>query len=445
MILISKYRLIIAVFSALLFFSNANAQKELTAKDAVFLALENNYQISIAKKQEEIAVKNNKWSEAGLFPTVTLAVGQNNSIQDNTDNPFTFTPGIILSQSIAPSLNLNWNLFSGFRVKISKLRLEQLEEQSSNNVIAVVEATIQDVLKAYYTAQLQNDRKELFQNVLTSSRERFEYYELKEKYSAANSLDLLQFKNQYLTDSTNFLMQDISHQNALRNLGIVMNDTVFIEQGYILTDEIGAVITDVDFNAANKEMMANNQNLKNQYINLELQRSNTSLRRSFLYPVLSLNVGANPSWSKIREIKDDLFEQDANNLTYYGNLNLQYTLFNNWKNKRAVEVSQIQEEIAELNIESMKQTLSSTLKNLIDLYQLRKQLVAISQENLVYAEKAYNLAKNRYDIGAINSIDLATFQNNYQNTMIQHFENQFNKMDTYLEIYKMTGKLSLNY
>ncbi|HIP31754.1 MAG TPA: TolC family protein [Crocinitomicaceae bacterium] len=445
MILKSKFRLIIAVFSALLFFSNANAQKELTAKDAVFLALENNYQISIAKKQEEIAVKNNKWSEAGLFPTVTLAVGQNNSIQDNTDNPFTFTPGIILSQSIAPSLNLNWNLFSGFRVKISKLRLEQLEEQSSNNVIAVVEATIQDVLKAYYTAQLQNDRKELFQNVLTSSRERFEYYELKEKYSAANSLDLLQFKNQYLTDSTNFLMQDISHQNALRNLGIVMNDTVFIEQGYILTDEIGAVITDVDFNAANKEMMANNQNLKNQYINLELQRSNTSLRRSFLYPVLSLNVGANPSWSKIREIKDDLFEQDANNLTYYGNLNLQYTLFNNWKNKRAVEVSQIQEEIAELNIESMKQTLSSTLKNLIDLYQLRKQLVAISQENLVYAEKAYNLAKNRYDIGAINSIDLATFQNNYQNTMIQHFENQFNKMDTYLEIYKMTGKLSLNY
>lgn len=437
---------IVIVLSFIGYFAfQASGQKDLSAKDAVFMALENNYQISIAKKQEDISKMNNKWSEAGLFPTVTLSVGQNNSIQDNTNNPFTFTPGIILNQSIAPSLNLNWNLFSGFAVRISKQRLAQLEEQSSNNVFAVVETTIQDVLKAYYTAQLQDDRKELFQTILTSSRERFQYYELKEKYSSSNSLELLQFKNQYLTDSTNLLMQDISYSNAIRNLGIVMNDTTFVNDGYNLTDKIDAVVTEVNYETANDDMVSNNQNLKNQYINLELQKSNTSLRRSFLYPVLSLQAGANPSWSKIREIKNNVFETDATNLMYYGNLNLQYTLFNNWKNKRAVEVSKIQEEIAELNIESMKQTLSSTLQNLIDLYNLRKQLVDISQENLVYAEKAYELASKRFDNGSINSIDLASFQNNYQNTMMQHYENQFNKMDTYLEIYKMTGKISLDY
>jgi hypothetical protein len=38
-----------------------------------------------------------------------------------------------------------------------------------------------------------------------------------------------------------------------------------------------------------------------------------------------------------------------------------------------------------------------------------------------------------------------SFQNAYQNTLIQHFDNQFNKLDTFLEIYKMTGKLALEY
>jgi len=99
------------------------SQRDLTASQAVFIALENNYQIIISEKQHEINEENNKWSEAGAFPTVTLTVANNNTIQDNTNNPFTFTPGIVLSQSINPSLSANWNIFSGFAVKISKQRL----------------------------------------------------------------------------------------------------------------------------------------------------------------------------------------------------------------------------------------------------------------------------------------------------------------------------------
>jgi len=222
-----------------------------------------------------------------------------------------------------------------------------------------------------------------------------------------------------------------------------MNDSTIVASELNLTDKMELEVLDVDFSNAKDEMFSNNQNLKNQYISLELQQTNTAFQRSFLYPTLSFQAGAQPSWSTIREIKDNAFEAQTSNLSYYGNINLRYTIFNNWKNKRAVEVSKIQEEISALNIESMKQTLSSTLQNLIALYQARVQLVGISQENLVYAEKALKLAQDRFDVGSINSIEFASFQNNYQNTLIQHYENLFNKMDTYLEIYKMTGKIGL--
>lgn len=424
---------------------HASAQRSLSATEAVAIALENNYQVQIANKQAQIGTMNNTWGEAGAFPTVTLSVAQNNTIQDNTNNPFTFTPGIILSQSIQPSLSANWNIFTGFAVRISKQRLEQLEEQSANNAMAVIETTIQDVLKAYYTAQLQKERVELFRKVLTISKDRYEYYQLKEQFSSSNSLELMQFKNQLLTDSSNLILQELSHTNALRNLLLLMNDTITEVENLQLTDPLDLGEMNVNAESAVDELLANNKNLKNQYISLELQRTATEFQRSFLYPTLSFQMGVNPSWSSFREIKDNSFEAETSNLAYYANLNLRYSLFNNWKNKRAVEVSRIQEEIAELSISSMQTSLTNTLKNLISLYEVRTQLVAISEQNLDYAEKAFNLARDRFNFGTINSIDLAMFQNNYQNTLIQHYENLFNRMDTYLEIYRLTGKIGLEY
>lgn len=426
--------------------SSAIGQNTLSATEAVMIALSNNYQVQIASKQSEISSMNNTWGEAGLFPTVTLSAGNNNTLQDNTKNdaPFTF-PGIILSQSINPSLGASWNIFSGFAVKISKTRLEQLEEQSANNAMAVIETTIQDVLKAYYTAQLQNQRKELFKSVMDLSRERFQYYQIKEKYSTSNSLELLQFRNQYLTDSTNYLLQDISYQNSIRNLSILLNDSSIINNEFVLTDQLDLAVKEVDFSDARNDMLENNQNLKNQFINLELQKTNTAFQRSFLYPILSLQMGVNTGKSRIQEIKYNSLDVKSTSLSYYGNLNLRYTIYNNWKTKRAIEVSKIQEEIATMNIESMTQTLTATLTNLVDLYKARVQLVDISQENVEYAKQAFELAQQRFEMGTINSIELATFQNTYQNTMIQHYENLYNKLDTYLEIYKMTGKISLQY
>lgn len=424
---------------------STTAQSDLSAKEAVVIALENNYQVQIAEMQQLINEKNNTWSEAGMFPTVSLSVGNNNTIQDNTNNPFTFTPGIILSQSLNPSLNANWNIFAGFAVRISKTRLEQLEEQSSNNAMAVIETTIQDVLKAYYTAKLQEERKELFRTVMELSQEKFKYYQLKEQYSGTTSLESLQFRNQYLTDSTNYLLQEISYKNSLRNLFILMNDSTKMDLDVNLTDQLDLAIKEVDLASAKDEMLSNNKNLKNQYINLELQKTGTNLQRSFLYPTLSFQAGVNPGWNWIREIKDDLFEAETNSLAYYGNLNLRYTIFDNFKNRRAVQVAKIQEEIAQLNVESMEQTLSSTLENLIELYTAREDLVNISSENVEYAKRALELAQRRFDLGTINSIDLASFQNSYENTMIQHLENLYNKLDTYLEIYKLTGKIGLDY
>jgi outer membrane protein TolC len=427
------------------------AQETLSAQQAVFSALKNNYDILISEKNEEIAAKNNSWGEAGLFPTVTLQVGQNNVILDNTKNPFTFTPGIILNQSLSPTLVANANLFSGFQVRMSKLRLEQLEEQSKGNTAVVIESMIQDVMKIYFTALLQKERCELYRKVMEYSSRRLKYNEIKNQYSASNSLELLQLKNQYLTDSTNFLLQNLSYENALRNLVLLMNnneDSTFSTLP-VLSDKLEFILPTIDRDKIRSDLFDNNQNLKNQFLALELQETNIEFQRSFLYPTLALQLTASPSYGKLRQISGGIAGNpntfNTQSLSYAGNFSLRYNIYNNWKAKRAVEVAKIQTEIGAMNVEKLKNTLQVNLTNQLALYEIRSSLAKVSTENLEYATKAYDLAQKRFDLGSVNSIDLIVFQTNYQNTLLQHYENLFNRIDTYLEIYRLSGNLGLVY
>ena len=313
-----------SLFSILCCFSQEI--QNLSAKDAVFISLKNNYAIQISAVQQRISEKNNTWSEAGLYPTISLNIGANTTIQDNTNNPFTFTPGVILSTNLSPNLSLNMNLFSGFAVRISKRRLVQLESQSKGNAIAVIESTVLEVLRAYYQALAQKEKLNVLNELKKNSLDRFKYYDLKNEIGSANSLEALQFKNLYFSDSINATIQKISFENSIRNLFLLMNVPLKIEAIPNLTDEFDLEFPIIDFKDAVSSLPSANQELKNQYLAIELQRTNTTFQKSFLYPTLSLQAGFTPAKSWFRDLNDPNLKITTEVIMYNGGLNLRLSL-----------------------------------------------------------------------------------------------------------------------
>ncbi|MEX2483384.1 MAG: TolC family protein [Brumimicrobium sp.] len=423
-------------------------QEKLSASDAVMHALENNFQMQIANKQIEVAEKNNKWSEAGLFPTVELTAGYNHSIVDNTNNPFTFTPGLIYNGQVNPGINANWNIFSGFGVKITKERLEQLETQSKGNASLILENTAYDVLIAYYNALYQESQLKNFQEVYKLSKKQSKYEEDKQNLGQSNQLAVVQMKNQLLSDSINIMQQKVVRDNAYRNLLLLMNvdkDELTQSQFPELIDSLGMPLETIENENLTEKITNNNQNLKNQLINLELQKSNTQLQRSFLYPTLGLQVGASPSFGNFRALNDDNLNAETQQISYFANVSLRYSLFDNWKNKRAVEVSKIEEEISKLNVDELEKELITNSHNLIELYSIRNQLVNVALANKEYAKQAYDMGLTRYNLGSINSIDLLQLRNSFLEANLNYADLLHQRMQTYLELYRLTGMLQLEY
>jgi outer membrane protein len=423
-------------------------QQKLSAQDAVMRALENNFQMQIAKKQLEIAEKNNSWSEAGAFPTVDLQATIGNSIIDNTNNPFTFTPGLLYARQTTPAITASWNLFAGFSVRISKHRLELLEDQTKGNALVILETTAQDVLKAYFQAVLQAKRLETLETLYQFSKRQLEYENTRKEYGQSNSLSLLSFQNQLLTDSINVIQQRMNYENTLRNMMILMNvdtDEIINKRFPVLSDSLNQLFEAFELNQILNDLKANNQNLKNQYINLSLQEKATSLQRSFLYPVVNLQLGASPNIGNFRSITDNNLNAETQQITYFGNISLRYSLFNNWKTNRAVAVSKIQEEITSLSIRDLENQLTNTAVNLYEMWQIRQQLINIASQNVEFAKKALELGVSRYELGTINSIELSTLQNNYLSAELNYLDNLYQRTELYLEIYRLTGKLGLTY
>jgi outer membrane protein TolC len=441
-----KFTFLTVMFLTIYF--SLSSQEELSAKKAVMVALENNFQMQIADKQVEIAEKNNKWSEAGLFPTIDLTAGYNQSIVDNTNNPFTFTPGLIYNGQVNPAINVNWNLFSGFAVKISKDRLSQLEGQSNGNYSLILENTAYDVLLAYYNALFQESQLKNLKEILELSKKQYKYEESKKQLGQSNQLEVVQTRNQLLSDSINIMQQKVVRDNAYRNLLLLMNvpeEDLSGDNFPELIDSLGVTLNAFDKDLLAEEITANNQNLKNQLINLELQKTNTELQRSFLYPTLSIQLGASPSFGNFRTLNGEELNASTQQISYFANVSLRYSLFDNWKNKRAVEVSKIQEEISEMNVKELEKQLMSNSQNLVHLYEIRNHLVNVASENASYAQQAYNMGLERYNLGSINSIDLLQLRNSYLNAKLNYTNLLYQRIQTYLELYKLTGGLRLEY
>lgn len=271
--------------------SAISAQDKLSLASAIEKGLQNNFDVQIQKLEIDIAEGNNNWGQAGRYPAINLIGNQNNIVTERKPaNPFA-VPGRSINDNLTGQLDVQFILFDGFTITLSKRRLEQLENLSYGNATLVIENTIQGIILGYYQALLEQQRSSVRKRVLAFSAERYEYVKLRKELGGAISFDVLNEQNNYLTDSSNFLLQDMTYKNAVRRLNLLMNED--ISKTYELMDSLEFVDEAYIIEDLREKMTSSNTNLKNQFVNQELLHLATRTAMADRYPTLSLNTGIN--------------------------------------------------------------------------------------------------------------------------------------------------------
>jgi outer membrane protein TolC len=417
------------------------SQERISLADAIRIGLENNFQIRIIENTVEIARNNNRWGTAGLFPTISLGVNQTNRYDNLPGQMDPDDRSRTITSRVAPYVNLQWILFSGFNVHMTKDKLAALEAFSEGNAVIVVENTIQGIILAYYNALLQLETLKTLDELKQLSRDRYDYVTYRKDLGAAVTYDVLQAKNAYLDDSTNYLLQQLNVENAFLYLRLLLGEES--DMKYELTDEFAVVEQEFIYDSLFARMRDNNANLRNQYINQEILKKDVSIARSAAYPYLSLNAGFDHFNNRIEVIDDAT--SFTNNLDFYVNFTLGFNLSNGGIVRRAIQNARIGEEIGFLEMAELEVSLSNQLKNAFDLYNIRKQLYEVSLVNVESATLNLEISTDKFRSGAINSFNFRDVQIIYLRASVARLQAIFNLIDTHSELLRLSGGIIREY
>lgn len=428
-------RNIILILIINLLAGSLSSQEKLSLSDAIEKSLENNYQIKIIDKRVEQAQLMNNWGTVGRYPLVNIGVNLNNRF-DKADSRV--NPGEkdeYSTNTLYPNINLRWTLFNGYGINISKEKLELLESYSEGNAGVIVENTIQSIILAYYKVKLEQEKLEVMSTLKNLSGDRYDYSMLKYDLGSFVTYDLLQAKNAFLNDSSNYLFQQLNVKNAFLNLNLLLGE----ESGtrYDLSDDLYTVTESYELGDLMDKMLSSNKTLQNQYVNQELLKKEVSFQKSNLYPLVSLTSGFDHFNFRTKYTGQDA--SFTNSYDYYANISLSFNLFNGGNTRRAIQNAQIDERIGELTIDEMQLQLTNVLANLYDLFSIRKQLYEVSQSNLESAQLNLQLSEEKFKSGVINSFNFRDVQLLYLNVAIQQVESMFNLIDTHTELVRLTG------
>jgi len=432
----------------LLFGTGMFAQQPLSLSDAIQTGLENNYQIEISELQRDIAANSNDWAIAGRYPTINLTANSNNNYRDLNN------PGSVLRESstyntgITPGVQANWVLFDGYRVKITKEQLQGQQQLSEGNIKVAVENSIQAIIQAYYNALIQQEQLVVLEEVLTLSRDRVAYQELRKEFGQSSTFDILQTQDAYLNDSTNYVVQLNTFATAIRNLKLAMG----VEDAaatYTLTDNLTADVPEYELEPLQERMYANNHQLQLQYINRDLASINTRLQETEMKPTVQLQTGLTYDVSlSIGEqqftfdpMPQELPEVAAKTFTGFVNLSATYPIFDAGVRRTRIENARTEELIAQLNISDLKRQLENQLKNTLATYRTQKQLVEVTGQLVDNARRNLEIAEERFRGGLINSFDYRSIQVSYINASQQRLNAIFNLKNTETELVRLIGGL----
>lgn len=430
----------ILIFFPFIFFS----QDSLSLSKAIEIGLEKNYDIRLTLKNVEINKIFNNWGEAGRLPQVNINAGQNNSISDQRNNPISFAPYLFLSNDVSSGLAMNWTIFNGFAVRANKTKLEQLELQSENTATLAIENTIHGIILAYYQAKMQKEQLTLMNNVMTLSKEKYNQQQVKSNLGIGVKFDLLQFEGNLYTDSSNKVLQNLAQRNATRNLNLIMGEDV--DKEWNLTSEIKPDLNTKDLSTLKKEMLSNNTNIKNQYINIALTQQDISLAKSQFFPVINFNSGFNSSVGVLNtnDVNSPISNAQSKNLNYYGNFTLNFKLYDGGKVRRGIKALELQNEVDQLRTSQMIDQLNFELTNVYELYLTRLQIFELTKKAFLVAKDNMDIAKLKEESGLINSFNFRDIQMAYLSAGVALYQASYDLLESNATILKMTGKIIQN-
>lgn len=389
----------------------AQTTTRLTLEEAIQIALEKNFDVVIEKNSKQIGQINNNWGTAGLWPNINLnstAGIASNNLEQQLANGTTIKRNGAVLRNINAGFAVSWRVFDGMRMFATKKRLEELELLGELSFRRQLNATVFDVIAAYYQIVQLNQQKKALQETILFFEERKQIAESRFTIGTAPKTDLLQAQVDLNQQKGNLLVIENNIRVAKSNFNFILArtpETAFDVQEAITTDAT------VNFASLQQKAQTDNYDLLMAQSNLSVLVQQKREVISQRLPSVTLNGNFNLAQSR----NDAGFTLFNRNLGPNGNIGVAIPIFQGGNIKRQEKVADINIKNQQVVIDRLKNQVNTSLVNAYYNFQNAVNLVDLEKSTLLLIQENNVIATERFRKLAITSIELRQVQIDYIN------------------------------
>lgn len=418
--------------------TKSSAQEVLTIEDAIRIALENNFEIKIAKNNLEISETNVAIGNAGMLPSATASVVDNNSIQNSSQTRQDGTE-ISLDNAKNNSLNygvsLDWTIFDGMKMFAKYDQLKEFQNMSEAQMKLTILNKVSDVNTVYYDLIQEQQKLADLDSTIVISEKRLEFIKNRYTIGKNSKLDVLNAQVDLNTDLGNLVKEKQVYANAKTLLNQILARD--LKTDYIVSDGIN-VDRALQLNDLMTLAEQQNPELVMQIINKRIAELDLKQIKGDRYPTIRLNTGYNFSDSQSSLGFTSQASSRGLNYGFTASLNL----FDGNAQNRNEKIAKMQIDNSKLAVDQQLIQLRSNIMVAYQLYLTNLDLIDLEENNTAIAKQNIEITAEKFKIGTITSVEFRAAQLNFINSRIRLSTAQFQAKLSEITLRELAGNLN---
>jgi outer membrane protein TolC len=432
------YLCLIVLFT--FFYSSVSAQKLLSLEESIQLGIQNHYSIQISKKRELQALNDNTPGNAGFLPTITGTLNKNYTISGLDQEFFGgLRPPLVQSGVNSNSANAGvamvWTLYDGKGMFILKDRFKELQNLGAKQTETAIENLISLISSSYYDLIRQNLRVNNFKKGLEISNDRLKLAKDRYEVGQGSKVDYYSAQVDYNEDKALLIAQEQSYLNTKISYNTLL---VRNHQEEFNVDSKIDLLPKLNLPELKEFALKQNPTLISALLTKKITDLDTKSIQSLQMPQIDLLAGYN--MSQVNNGAGFGVQRGSSDVLNYG-LRATINIFDGYNQKRRVQNAKINAEIAQMQIDDLKNSLISTLERAFVAYENALNLISLETENYAIAKQNIDIAFDRFKVGIATSYELREVQRNAVSAETRLIETKFAAKAAEIELIRLSGNL----
>jgi outer membrane protein TolC len=413
-------------------------QDSLPIEQAIATALQNNFDIQLARNDSAVAAIDYSYRNVALLPQLNANGGL---LYNNNNQNVTLADGTKRNRSGLRTNNTNavvgldWVVFDGLKMFVTRTKAAEFLNLGNLIIKDQINNTVADVILNYYNIVRYTLQLRVVEEQIALNEDRYRLAKYRFEIGVGVKPDMLQAQIDLNAQKGNRLAQLVLVERYRQDLNRLMNiapetvykvsDTIPVQMDLLLPQLQSGIEANVPLRLAQK--------------NIDIANLTVRERRAERLPVISLNSAYNFNKNENNTVINPAQPLSSLNKGFNYGVSASVPLFNRFNTRRLIRQAEQSVAFQQTVYQNQRAIISTGLLAAFTTYQLQKELVVLEESNIELAIENQFIARERYRLAATTFLELREAQRSLQEAYDRLISARYNMKVAETEILRLKG------